>query len=93
MLLRLSKAVTVNILLKNVDILLAYVGLFFVNVESTYEIPDLYMYFCLFGLMFYIPVNSFGHVDTVNPPNHTFSWASLTYFVHILSLVSDNNPS
>ena len=78
MLLQLSKAVTVNTLLKNVDILLAKVGQFFFNVESTYEIPDLYMHFSLFGLMFYIPVNSFGHVETVNSPNHTFSWASLT---------------
>ena len=28
-------------------------------------------------------------------PNHTFSWASLNkqLFVHILSLVTDNNPS
>ena len=33
-----------------------------------------------FGLMFYVllPVNSYGHVETVSSPNHTFSWASLT---------------
>ena len=31
-----------------------------------------------FGLRFYVPVNSFGHVETVSSPNHTFSWASLT---------------
>ena len=35
-------------------------------------------------------------VGTVSSPNHTFSWASLNkqiqYFVHILSLVTDNNP-
>ena len=37
--------------------------------------------FCLFGLMLYIPVNSYGHVGTVSSPNHTFS------------LVTDNNPS
>ena len=29
-------------------------------------------------LMFYIPVNSYGHVEMVSSPNHTFSWASLT---------------
>ena len=28
--------------------------------------PD---FICLFGLRFYIPVNSYGHVET---PNHTF---------------------
>ena len=32
----------------------------------------------LFGLMFYVPVNSYGHVETDSSPNHTFSWASLT---------------
>ena len=43
--------------------------------------------------MFYIPVNSYGHVETVSSPNHTFSWLSLDqYFVHLLSLVTDNNP-
>ena len=34
--------------------------------------------FCLFGLMLYMPVNSYGHVGTVISINHTFSWASLT---------------
>ena len=32
----------------------------------------------LFGLKFYIPVHSYGHVETVSSSNHTFSWASLT---------------
>ena len=33
----------------------------------------------LFGLILYVPVNSYGHVGTVSSPNHTFSsWASLT---------------
>ena len=27
----------------------------------------------LFGLVLYVPVNSSGHVGTVNSPNHTFS--------------------
>ena len=33
---------------------------------------------CLFGLRFYIPVNSYGHVETVSSSNHTFSSVSLT---------------
>ena len=28
--------------------------------------------FCLFGLVLYIPVNSYGHVGTVSSPNQTF---------------------
>ena len=27
---------------------------------------------CVFGLMLYFPVNSYGHVMTVSLPNHTF---------------------
>ena len=56
--------------------------------------------FCLFGLVFSVPVNSCGHVGTVISPNHTFYLGKLDYvdnqymyFVHILSLVTDNNPS
>ena len=30
-----------------------------------------------FGLLIYVPGNSYGHVRTVSSPNHTFSWASL----------------
>ena len=26
---------------------------------------------CLFGLMLYVPVNSYGHIGTVSSPNHT----------------------
>ena len=33
--------------------------------------------FCLFVLLLYIPVNSYGHGGTVSSPNHTFSLASL----------------
>ena len=55
-------------------------------------------YKILFGLVLYIPVNSYGHVRTVSSHNHTFFLGMLDlavnqYFVHILSLVSDNNPS
>ena len=28
-------------------------------------------------LILYVSVNSYGHVETVSSPNHTFSWASL----------------
>ena len=31
-----------------------------------------------FGLMFYVPVNSYGYVETVSSPNHTFFCVSLT---------------
>ena len=42
-------------------------------------------------------VNSYGHGGTVSSPNHTFFLGKLEqavnqYFVHILSLVTDNNP-
>ena len=52
---------------------------------------------CLFVLLLYIPVNSYGHYGMVSSPNHTFvdklEQAVKQYFVHILSLVTDNNPS
>ena len=52
----------------------------------------------LVGLLLYIPVNSYGHVGTFSSPSHTFFLGKLEqavnqYFVHILSLVADNNPS
>ena len=31
-----------------------------------------------FGLVLYVPVNSYGHVGMVSSQNHTFTWASLT---------------
>ena len=27
---------------------------------------------CLFGFRFYVPVNRYGHVDSVSSPNHSF---------------------
>ena len=50
-----------------------------------------------FGLLLYIPGNSYGHVGTVSSPNHTFFLGKLEqavnqYFLLILSLVTDNNP-
>ena len=51
----------------------------------------------MFGLMFYVPVNSYGHDETVSSPNHFFpgelDFAVNQYFVHIILLVTDNNPS
>ena len=52
--------------------------------------------FCLFCC--FVPVNSYSHVGMVSSPNHTFFLGKLEqavnqYFVHIVSLVSDNNPS
>ena len=43
-------------------------------------------------------VNSYGHGGMVSSPNHPFFLGKLEqavnqYFVHILSLVTDNNPS
>ena len=32
----------------------------------------------LVGLILYVSVNSYGHVQMVSSPKHTFSWASLT---------------
>ena len=31
---------------------------------------------CSFGLMLFVIVNSYGHVETVSSPNPTFSWES-----------------
>ena len=33
-----------------------------------------YHYNSLFGLMFYVPANSYGHVEMVSSPNHNFPW-------------------
>ena len=34
--------------------------------------PVLMLLICLFGLMSNLPVNSYGHVQTVSSPNHFF---------------------
>ena len=36
------------------------------------------IFFFLFGLLLYVPVDIYGHVETVNSHNRTFSWASFT---------------
>ena len=53
--------------------------------------------FCLFCL-FTSQVNNYGHGGTVSSPNHTVFLGRLEqavnqYFMHILSLVTDNNSS
>ena len=52
----------------------------------------------MFVLLLYVPVGSYGHCWTVFSPNHTyflgqFVQAVNQYFMHILSFVTDNNPS
>ena len=51
-----------------------------------------------FGLKLNVQVNSYGHAGTVSSPRHIFFLGKLDkavyqYFVHILSLVTDNNHS
>ena len=55
------------------------------------------LFFCLF-CWYKSPVNIYGQGGTVSSPNHTFFLGKLEqavnqYFVHILSLVTDNNRS
>ena len=52
----------------------------------------------LFGLRFYVLVNSYGHVKTFISPNNTSFLGKLEqavnqFFMHILSLAADNNTS
>ena len=53
--------------------------------------------FCMFGLMFgfifYILVNSYGHVETFNSPYHTFPGQAWLSRLPVLSLVTDKSPS
>ena len=44
-------------------------------------------FFFMFCLRFYVPVNSYGHVETVNSPNHTFSFA-LDFVIAIVKVTS-----
>ena len=55
------------------------------------------LFFCLF-CCFTSQVNSYGQGGMVSSPNHTFFLGKLEqavnqYFLHILSLVTDNNRS
>ena len=43
------------------------------------------IFFLFPWLRFCIPVNSYGHVEMISSPKHTFSWASLTK--HLTSTV------
>ena len=47
--------------------------------------------FVFFGLLLYVPVNSYGHVETVYLTGK-LDYVVNQYFVHILSLVTDTNP-
>ena len=47
---------------------------FKINPENFH--PYYVLFICLFEV--YVPVNSYGHVEMVSLPNHTFSRASLT---------------
>ena len=74
---------------------------------SFYEVYDTELYsilkhiqfvFLWFGLVLYISCNSYGHVGMVSSLTKLFFLSKLEqavnqYFVHILSLVTDNNPS
>ena len=58
------------------------------SIQTTHVI----VLFCLF-CCFTSQVNSYGHGGTVSSPNHIFFLSKLEQaFVHILSLVTDNNP-
>ena len=68
------------------------------NLYLLLDIDSIKLLFIFFGLLLYVPVNSYGHVGTVSSPNHTFFLGNLEqavnhYFMHILLLVTDNNPS
>ena len=43
------------------------------NLDDNHIVVTSLFYF-IFGLILYIPVNSYGHVRTVSSPNHIFSW-------------------
>ena len=48
--------------------------------------------------MLYVPINSYAHVAKVSSSNHIFflgklGYAVNQYFIHILLLVTENNPS
>ena len=67
------------------------------SAHATAEAKEQQGLFCLF-CCFISQVNSHGHGGTVSSHNHTFFLGKLEqavnqYFLHILSLVTDNNPS
>ena len=41
------------------------------------NLPHFFVFFILFALLLYLPVNSYGHGGTFSSHNHTFSWANL----------------
>ena len=68
------------------------------NLYLLLDIDSIQLLIIFFVLLLYVPVISYGHVGTVSSPNHTFFLGKLElavnhYFMHILLLVTDNNPS
>ena len=68
--------------------------------EAMYHVTSQQTAFCLFVcIVAFVPVNSYGHCGMVSSPNHAHFFlgkleqAVNQYFVHILSLVADHNPS
>ena len=52
----------------------------------------------MFAVLIYVPVNSYGHFGMVSSPNHTLFLGKLEqavkqYVLHLLLLLTDNNPS
>ena len=69
-------------------------NLFLLYVQVNLEFVCFFCFFCCFTSK----VNSYGHGGTVSSPNHTFFLGKLEhavnqFFVHKLSLVTDNNLS
>ena len=69
-----------------------------INIERVKRwTKGVFLVVCLF-CSFTSQVNSYGHGGRVSSPNHTFFLGKLDqavnqYFLHILSLETDNNPS
>ena len=69
-----------------------------IKCDHKIEIFYLIQFICLFVLLLNVPINSYGHGETVSLPDHTFFLGKLEqvvnqYFVHILLFVTENNPS
>ena len=56
---------------------------------SSSKFLDAQMFVCFVALR----PKSTSKVMARQSPNHTFSWGIIQCFVHMLSLVTDNNPS
>ena len=71
---------------------LYYTTPLFINYFEPIHLQD--FRYCLFVLLLYVPLNSYGHYGTVSYLTTLFPEQAVNqYFLHILSLVTDNNPS